>query len=40
MYDFEDVEVVDKLVDEKFGPVTLGDFFCMKKVDSVWEFSD
>lgn len=38
--DFGKIELIEKTLDPSFGTISYGDFFCMVKINGIWEFAE
>jgi hypothetical protein len=38
--DFNKIELIEKTLDSSFGAISYGDFFCMVKINGIWEFAE
>jgi hypothetical protein len=38
--DFGKIELIEKTLDPSFGAISYGDFFCMVKINGIWEFAE
>lgn len=39
-YDFNKIELIEKTLDPSFGTISNGDFYCMVKINGIWEFAE
>jgi hypothetical protein len=39
-YDFDQTETIEKILEPSFGAIIYGDFFCMAKINGIWEFAE
>jgi hypothetical protein len=38
--DFNKIELIEKTLDPSFGAISYGDFYCMVKINGIWEFAE
>ena len=39
-FDFNKIELIEKTLDYSFGTISNGDFYCMVKINGIWEFAE